>query len=98
MNREQVKDFTRRISQCNRGGMIVVIYDIFFAYVTEAEDAFSRKENEQFQESVRTAEKCIDELMRALDFKYAVSKDLYSLYVFAKESLAKSVMRNGLED
>lgn len=53
MNREQVKDFTRRISQCNRGGMIVVIYDIFFAYVTEAEDAFSRKENEQFQESVR---------------------------------------------
>lgn len=45
MNREQVKDFTRRISQCNRGGMIVVIYDIFFAYVTEAEDAFSRKEN-----------------------------------------------------
>ncbi len=36
--------------------------------------------------------------MRALDFKYAVSKDLYSLYVFAKESLAKSVMRNGLED
>ena len=98
MNREQVKDFTRRISQCNRGGMIVVIYDIFFAYVTEAEDAFSRKENEQFQESVRKAEKCIDELMRALDFKYAVSKDLYSPYVFAKESLAKSVMRNGLED
>ena len=77
MNREQVKDFTRRISQCNRGGMIVVIYDIFFAYVTEAEDAFSRKENEQFQESVRKAEKCIDELMRAYLLCMSLPKNLW---------------------
>ena len=98
MKSEQVKNFTRRISQCNRGGMIVVIYDIFFAYVKDAEDAFSQQEDDRFHENVRKAEKCIDELMRALDFKYPVSKDLYALYVFAKESLAKTVMRNGLED
>ena len=50
---------------------------------------FSRKENEQFQESVRKAEKCIDELMRALDFKYAVSKDLYLIdcYIYELQSV-----------
>lgn len=98
MRDEQVKEFTRRITQCNRGGMIVVIYDIFSAYVKDAEEAFSQKDRETFKVSLRKAGNCIDELMRALDFKYAVSKDLYSLYVFAKESLSKAVIRQDLED
>ncbi|MCM1258002.1 MAG: flagellar protein FliS [Roseburia sp.] len=98
MRDEQVKEFTRKITQCNRGGLIVVIYDIFFAYVKDAQNAFSQEEKEQFKESLRKAGNCIDELIRALDFKYAVSKNLYSLYVFAKESLAKSVIKNDLED
>ena len=98
MRDEQVKEFTRKITQCNRGGMIVVIYDIFFAYVKDAQDAFSQEEKEQFKESLRKAGNCIDELIRALDFKYAVSKNLYSLYVFAKESLAKAVIKNDLEE
>ena len=32
MENELKKDFTRRLSQCNSGEMIVIIYDIFFAY------------------------------------------------------------------
>lgn len=98
MKDEQVKDFTRRITQCNRGGMIVVIYDIFFAYLKDGEEAFAQKDNERFKESMRKAENCIDELIRALDFKYAIAKELYPLYVFAKESLAKSVVKHDLED
>lgn len=33
MKKEQIMDFTRRISQSNRGGLVIVIYDIFFAYM-----------------------------------------------------------------
>lgn len=98
MRDEQVKEFTRRITQCNRGGMIVVIYDIFFAYVKDGEDAFSRKENEAFKESVRKAGNCVDELIRALDFKYPIAKELYSLYVFVKEALSKTMVKHNLED
>lgn len=98
MKNEQVKDFTRRITQCNRGGLVVVVYDIFFAYIKDAEEAFAGHQSEQFKEAVHKAESCIDELIRALNFKYAVSKELYSLYVFAKESLAKTLVKNELDD
>ena len=33
MKKEQIMDFTRRISQSNRGGLVIVIYDIFFAHM-----------------------------------------------------------------
>lgn len=98
MKSEQVKDFTRRITQCNKGGMIVVIYDIFFAYVKEAEEAFAAGEYDHFKESMQKAGNCIEELMGALDFKYDISKQLYPLYVFARESLAKTVVKKKLDD
>jgi len=98
MKNEQVKDFTRRITQCNKGGMIVIIYDIFFAYVKDAEDAFSNQQPEEFKNALRKAARCVDELIQSLNFKYSISKELYSLYVFVKNSLAKSMMRNGLDD
>ena len=36
MDNELKQDFTRRLSQCNKGEMIVIIYDIYFAYTKEA--------------------------------------------------------------
>ena len=39
MENELKKDFTRRLSQCNSGEMIVIIYDIFFAYVDDIRQA-----------------------------------------------------------
>lgn len=98
MKKEQVKDFTRRITQSNRGAMVVVVYDIFFAYLEDAREAYELGQPEQFKKSLQKAQRCIDELMGVLNFKYAVSRELYPLYVFAKESLAKAVVRNGLED
>ena len=36
MKKEQIVDFTRRISQANRSGLVVVMYDIFFTYLDDA--------------------------------------------------------------
>ena len=38
MDNELKKDFTRRLSQCNSGEMIVIIYDIFFAVIIADEE------------------------------------------------------------
>ena len=43
MKKEQIMDFTRRISQSNRGGLVIVIYDIFFAYIEDAKEAYDNK-------------------------------------------------------
>ena len=38
MTKEQKQEFTRRISQANKSGMIVILYDIFLAYIQDALD------------------------------------------------------------
>lgn len=43
MENELKKDFTRRLSQCNSGEMIVIIYDIFFAYVDDIRQAHCKE-------------------------------------------------------
>ena len=39
MKLEQVQDFTRRVSQSNRSGLVVIIYEIIFEYLKEAKDS-----------------------------------------------------------
>lgn len=97
MKQEQMKDFTRRISQCNRGEMIVVIYDIIFAYINDAEESCRTDDYEGFRENLRKAQRGVDVLMQALNFQYEISGNLYSLYVFAKEAMAKAIVKKALE-
>ncbi len=90
------QDFTRRISNSNRGELIVVIYDIFFAYAKEARSAFEKKEYEEFKSSLRKAQQAVTQLKEGLDFRYPVAKELYPLYRFAQEQLASCFYRPDL--
>lgn len=98
MKQEQIQDFTRRISQSNRGALVVVVYDIIFAYIKDAEDALACDDYEGFKEGLAKAGKGVDELMHSLDFQYEISKNLYSLYVFAKETMAKAVIKKSAKE
>lgn len=93
MDNEKKQDFTRRISQCNKGGMIVIIYDIIFAYLEEAKEAYGQQDREKFKIAVRKADRGILELIQALDFSYDLAKELYPLYVFCREQLATSMYK-----
>ena len=89
MNNELKRDFTRRLSQCNKRGMIIIIYDIFFTYTQDAKNALEEKNREEFKQSIKKATKTLDELIGALDFNYELSAQLYSIYLFCKNELAK---------
>ena len=70
MKKEQIMDFTRRISQSNRGGLVIVIYDIFFAYMEDTKEAHDNGEWENYKTALRNASKTISELISSLDFSY----------------------------
>lgn len=91
MQRELIQDFTRRLSQCNRGGMIVIIYDIYFAYADDAKRAYSDNDREGYRTAVRKAQNTLTELIGALDFSYPISRNLYALYVFSRNELARAL-------
>lgn len=98
MKKEQIVDFTRRVSQCNKGELIVIMYDIFFAYVEDAREAYEAKEWEAYKEALRRGQRTLDELIGALDFTYDLAKNLYSIYTFCKEALSKSMYKRNLAD
>ena len=101
MQNEQIKDFTRRLSQCNRGGMIVIMYEIYFAYAADAKKAHSEGAREAYKEAVHKAQNVLSRLIGALDFSYPIAKNLYALYMYCRNSLSKALYENttgGIED
>ena len=70
MKKEQVSDFTRRISQSNRGGLVIIIYDMLFVYLSDAKEAYEQKEWDAYKTALRQAQRTITELMTSLNFSY----------------------------
>ena len=97
MNNELKQDFTRRLSQCNQGGMIVIVYDIFFAYMDDAKNAWEKNDRESFKTAIRNVQRTLDELMQALDLSYEIARTLHPLYAYCKELLAKTLYENRLD-
>jgi flagellar protein FliS len=97
MEKEQIRDFTRRLSQCNRGGLIVIMYDIYFAYADEAKKAYENKDHAGYKTAVHRAQDTLTRLIGALDFSYPIAKNLYALYMYARNMLSRALYENSPE-
>lgn len=93
MQKEQIQEFTSKITLSNRTGLTVVTYEILFAYLADARKALGEANWEDYKQSVRKAQKCITELMVTLNFTYELSLELYRIYEYGKELLAKAIYR-----
>ena len=62
----------------------------FFAYIEDAKEAYDNKEWENYKTALRNATKAVSELMSSLDFSYELAGELYRIYVFCRETLAKA--------
>ena len=91
MEKEQILDFTR--SQSNRSGLTVINYEIIFAYLDDAKKAYQEEKWEEFKVALRKAQNSIGELMQTLDFSYDISRNLYLIYVFCRDSLAAAMYK-----
>lgn len=96
MDKEKISDFTRRLSQCNRGEMIVIIYDMYFAYGQDAKSAYQEDNHEAFKKAIHQAEDVLSRLMQDLDFTYPIAKNLYALYMYSRNECAKALYTNSL--
>lgn len=97
MERSLKQEFTRRLSQCNKGELIIITYDIIFAYMDEAKKAFEENNYERYKAAVKKAQTSIDTLNNSLNYQYELSRNLHQLYVYTKNALAKAIYQNRLE-
>lgn len=94
MTQEKKQEFTRRLSNCNRGQMIVIMYDILFAYLEDGIQAKEANDYELFKRAVINARQVVGKLMEDLDFSYQISGELYAEYRFVDQLLAMAVCKN----
>jgi len=93
MQKEQIQEFTSKITLSNRTGLTVVTYEILFAYLADAKSALKEERFEDYKQAIRQAQKCISELMVTLNFSYELAAELYRVYAYGKELLAKAMYK-----
>jgi len=83
--------FQRRLSQCNRGELIVIMFDIYFAHTESAAQSYRQSDWEKCKDSLKKAINTLDMLMDALDFKYEIAGNLYSIYHYCKTLIYRAI-------
>ena len=85
--------FTRRISQANKTQLIVILYDMFFEYLKEADLGYENglKGTDESRDAIRHATTVLEHLKVDLNFKYEMSGNLFSIYDFCQRQLSKSL-------
>lgn len=97
MTKEKKQEFTLRITQANKTGLIVILYDMTLTFLEDAAQAFDAGEKQKFKESIKKAQNCLDELIASLDLKYEIALSLHSLYYFYKRQLASAAIQEKKE-
>ena len=97
MERSLKQEFTMRLSQCNKGELVIITYDILFAYLAEAKSAYEQNNHEAYKNAIRKAQASIDTLNQSLNYQYELSRNLHQLYVYTKNTLAKAIYQNKLD-
>lgn len=98
MTKEQKQDFTRRITQANRSGLVLIKFEMLFVYFDDICEAFRQNDKEKLKSGIHYADAVIKSFQETLDFRYEIAGQLYALYDFHRRQLAKVLMRHSLEE
>lgn len=66
MTDEKKQEFTLRISQANQSQLIVILYELFFYYMEEADNAYAGADYVGFCKELQKAHDCLNELIASL--------------------------------
>lgn len=98
MTKEDMVAFNHRITQSNPSQLICVLFDMYFAYEKDALVALSQGTQQEYVYATRQCGQVVEHLRSVLNFDYEISKELFSLYTFVEECIARALYRKQKED
>lgn len=90
MTKEEIQEYSLRITQGNKSDLVVATYDIILKYLEDARMEYQAGDKEQFAFHIRKANEFLTELMGALDLQYSVSRELMNIYRFVQKMLIQA--------
>jgi flagellar protein FliS len=97
MDRDTIRGFAARTAQASGSGLIVILYELALARMNEARKAYANKDLLSYDRELKAVQRCIYELMTALDLKKGISYDLLSLYLYASKRVITAIMKRDPE-
>ena len=92
MTNELKQAYTLRISQANKSGLVVILYEMFADYAAEAEESLKTGDRAAIKESLGKARGCVNELMESLHLEHEIAQNLLQLYLYVYRELLKCEM------
>lgn len=93
MKKEAIHAFTARVTQASKSELTVILYEMILTELNEADEAFEQGDLQSFERELKRAQKYVSELMATLDYKYAISYDLMSLYLYVSKRIITAIMK-----
>lgn len=99
MTDQQKQEFTLRIANANRTGLIVILYDMLFVYLKDVRLALAETEKDSaaVKAAVRHSDAVLKQLCDSLNFTYPIAADLYRIYTFCRKRLAQVLYQNNTQ-
>lgn len=94
MTKELKQEYTLKITQANKTGLITILYEMVLIYADDAKKAYEKADRMEFREAIRKARGCVDELLASLNFDYGLAMNFLQLYLYVNRELAKAEVRN----
>ena len=93
MKKEAIQAFTARVTQASRSELIVILYEMTLTEIAEAKEAYLAEDLTLFDKELKKAQKYITELTASLDYKYTISYDLLSLYLYINKRIITAIVK-----
>lgn len=93
MTKEQIQEFTRRISQENHSGLILVLCDMEHVYLNDALAAYEQGEQDVYQKNAELAKQCMHELITCFSPEDRLGRQVISILRFLYGKLVRSVVQ-----
>ncbi len=93
MNKETVQSFTARVTQASKSELVVILYEMTLVRIEEAEKSYQENNLSNFDKELKSAQKYVSELMAALDYRYVISYDLLSLYLYTNKHIITAIVK-----
>lgn len=94
MNKEEIRAFSNRVTQASRSELIVILYEMTLSELAEARKAYETGDLSAFDHGLKKSQKYVNELIVSLDYNYAVSYDLLSLYLYVNKRIITAIIKH----
>lgn len=85
------QEFTLRISQANKSQLVVILYELFFFYIEEAEASFAEGNITDYVSELGKAHDCLNELIGSLNPEQELANTILQFYFYVSARIGAAI-------